>query len=50
MLPDLVLKPQRNLTVTSMQSLAALGTIQFKYYISMFLAFFHPTHPPCNWT
>ena len=22
----------------------------FKYYSSMFLAFFHPTHPPCNFT
>ena len=22
----------------------------FKYYVNMFLAFFHPTHPPCKMT
>ena len=29
-----------------------VGTVMgpFKYYVSRFLAFFHPTHPPCNRT
>ena len=27
-----------------------LTKVPFKYYVSIFLAFFHPTHPPCNWT
>ena len=41
-LPEILLGP-RNVT-------AYLGKGPFKYYVSIFLTFFHPTHPPCKQT
>ena len=43
-------KPKDDQRIRGGGGIYAQGKGPFKYYVSMFLAFFHPTHPPSNWT
>ena len=48
--PSIIIKIDIEFSFYVKANMVQVGKGPFKYYVSMFLAFFHPTHPPCNWT